>query len=688
MNQPPQGQGPQNQIRLLRPDMMRNISYLTQEEKMRYEEGLRNIWARIDQNGPETAEHQAAKQRLVEFTRMVTNKVRAVQAAQARNQAGSQPQMGQQAQPGPSGQQQPGTQGEQPQNALAAAQKPAMRAQGPGANGNAMNTNVPAPGGIPSNQQAPQQVPKVFTDHVDKLPWGLIRVPAQYAPEQGAKWISEMKVRYGRSLMQMEHIKTRTAKMEAAIKDRNDKGQPLSADEVKRFQAQRAADTKVYQESQKFLDNVRNQMKAAQNSGGAQNGQQARAQPMQPQNANPAASSHPMQAATASVNAAMDAAKNQQLGARVTAAGQAQQQPQPQPQPQQPQQQPQPQPPQTQHPGTPVTPVTPATNMQQQHHQPPQQTQSQPGQAAPAPVSQPQIKSESTGTNHMPHPPPVNTALAAASSAHLPSAGTPTQSTRVQTPQSASQPSTATSQVRPLTHAAAVNRANSSTNITGQANGSSGNLTTTPGSSGLLNSTPHGGHSHAHPQPNTPALNAKMPINKTLPTKSTETPTAVVTGGGTTPGRPSYGGGSGTGGGIMGQPVISKVPAPHFDAEGEHVLSKKKLDELVRQVCGGGAPGADGNYLTPDVEESVLNTADHFIDNVLHTACRLAKERGSKVLEIRDIQLVLERVYNIRVPGYTSDELRTVRKVQPSNNWISKVHAVQAAKVMPGKDDK
>lgn len=58
------------------------------------------------------------------------------------------------------------------------------------------------------------------------------------------------------------------------------------------------------------------------------------------------------------------------------------------------------------------------------------------------------------------------------------------------------------------------------------------------------------------------------------------------------------------------------------------------------------------------------------------------------MLEIRDLQLVLERKYNIRVPGYTSDELRTVRKAQPSAAWIAKMSAVQAAKVMPGKDDK
>jgi transcription initiation factor TFIID subunit 12 len=66
----------------------------------------------------------------------------------------------------------------------------------------------------------------------------------------------------------------------------------------------------------------------------------------------------------------------------------------------------------------------------------------------------------------------------------------------------------------------------------------------------------------------------------------------------------------------------------------------------------------------------------------------MAKARGSKVLEIRDIQVILERKYNIRVPGYTSDELRTVRKIQPNAGWIGKMSAIQAAKIAPGKDDK
>lgn len=137
----------------------------------------------------------------------------------------------------------------------------------------------------------------------------------------------------------------------------------------------------------------------------------------------------------------------------------------------------------------------------------------------------------------------------------------------------------------------------------------------------------------------------------------------------------------------MSHPALAKTPAFQLEGEGERVLNKKKLDELVRQVCGGTAEGQEGNLLTPEVEESVLNLADHFVDSVLQSACRNAKERGSKVLEIRDIQLVLERTYNIRIPGYSSEELRTVRKVQPNAQWISKMSAVQAAKVMPGKGD-
>lgn len=85
--------------------------------------------------------------------------------------------------------------------------------------------------------------------------------------------------------------------------------------------------------------------------------------------------------------------------------------------------------------------------------------------------------------------------------------------------------------------------------------------------------------------------------------------------------------------------------------------------------------------------QSILNVADTFVDQVLQAACKNAKERGSKTLEIRDIQLTLERGYNIRIPGYASDEIRTVRKIQPTQNWINKMTAVQASKVTGGRNN-
>ena len=75
------------------------------------------------------------------------------------------------------------------------------------------------------------------------------------------------------------------------------------------------------------------------------------------------------------------------------------------------------------------------------------------------------------------------------------------------------------------------------------------------------------------------------------------------------------------------------------------------------------------------------------MDNVITSACRLAKLRGSTSLELRDLQVILERNYNIRVPGFASDELRTVRKIQPTQGWTQKMSAVQAAKVTGGRTD-
>ena len=79
--------------------------------------------------------------------------------------------------------------------------------------------------------------------------------------------------------------------------------------------------------------------------------------------------------------------------------------------------------------------------------------------------------------------------------------------------------------------------------------------------------------------------------------------------------------------------------------------------------------------------QTLLDVADEFVDNVIIAACRLAKLRQSATLELRDIQLILERNYNIRVPGFASDELRTVKKIQPTQAWSQKVAAVMGSRL-------
>lgn len=79
-----------------------------------------------------------------------------------------------------------------------------------------------------------------------------------------------------------------------------------------------------------------------------------------------------------------------------------------------------------------------------------------------------------------------------------------------------------------------------------------------------------------------------------------------------------------------------------------------------------------------------LQVIDDFIDDIISAGCRLAKLRGASSLEARDVQVVLERQYNIRVPGFSTDEVRTVRKNQPAPGWTQKMGAVQAAKLTGG----
>ena len=64
------------------------------------------------------------------------------------------------------------------------------------------------------------------------------------------------------------------------------------------------------------------------------------------------------------------------------------------------------------------------------------------------------------------------------------------------------------------------------------------------------------------------------------------------------------------------------------------MISKSRLGDLVREVdpC---------SQLDEEVEEALLNIADDFIESCVNASCKLAKHRGSRTLDVRDLHIYL-----------------------------------------------
>ncbi|KAI9837807.1 MAG: hypothetical protein M1819_006741 [Sarea resinae] len=534
-----------------------------------------------------------------------------------------------QAQQSSMGQAQQNQQGQQSQQV----QQNQQSQQGQPAPATATPQQIQAQQGHPpqaGNASSPfSQLAQNIQAHVNHFPLALPPTLREGTPES-ERWLMEAKLTYGRALQSAENAATSLKKMTLMVNQRSASGVTPTAEEQQKIDASRVRWTKQHADATKTITTFRKQQADIK----AQRAQQQGGQAAMTQNANQGnqpvqQTAPPVQQPQNQIRQASPIQAPTAQNAAVNVRSQA---------------------------NAPVrasmSPSSPA---------PPQAEQAQPIASA-APAQSP-VHSQTPQNSQV--RPPLSIGVPQQPNPQHP------QHQPQQPPQSlpqATQPALPQGPPRPLSHQAAMAQAARTY--------SNGNFAqTTPQSA----TTPH-----VHPQVGSGReqsnSNTKMPIPKNLNVTS---PTPVAMG----PARPTINGGPSSGSiGMMGQPAIPKHPTFQLEGEGDRVLSKKKLDELVRQVTGGGEGlGTDG--LAPDVEEAILQVADDFIDQVITGACRLAKLRQSSTLEIRDIQLILERNYNIRVPGYASDEIRTVRKFAPTAGWTQKMNAVQAAKVMGGKGD-
>lgn len=173
-----------------------------------------------------------------------------------------------------------------------------------------------------------------------------------------------------------------------------------------------------------------------------------------------------------------------------------------------------------------------------------------------------------------------------------------------------------------------------------------------------------------------------LPISSSINVKQ---PNPVVLKPGVNNVRPTLTGGTSTSlGQIVASPAITRMPTyemasggPMQDNSGR-VLTKRKLTELVNSL---GADEGDGKTtIDGDVEELLLDLADEFVSSVTSFACRLAKHRKTDSVDVKDVQLHLERNWNIRIPGHATDEIRSTRKWQPSTAYNQKISGIDIVK--------
>lgn len=561
---------PQTQLNnLLRVEQIRNLPHLNDHQKTQYEGGVRVLHEALQNHPPDSPEYQAAFNKLTEVSASVRNAYKRWQQMQHQQQQQQQQQQAGAAQ----GQQRVGL---QPQAGQAKSQ------------GQSSHGSQSSQGSITHLSQLPPSI----VAHVQQFPFTL---PPNIVPgsAEGEKWLVEAKLHYAQALNKAEVAKNRIMTMTQNVQQREQAGKPLSQDEMNEFNQRKNLFTQYHAEARKFMEAVRNQQ--LQFKAQAQ-GQQQR-------------SSETIGAAAAPVT---------QAEAPKLVPNRSQQQPSAAPGDHSGSQAAQNVPPGQDLAGLNTNPVTEGPPQQagtegrnvaspsvtagptlpgQVATQSPATTQpisTQPSNATPAttataapPANYQQFNPQQVPNTHPSVGPAVNAPRYPAT--HLPQGlppqpqSQPPQQAPQNTPQSNQPPSIAQPE-RPqsLTHQAALTQAARS-----YSNGVQNNSTTP---------TTGGSSSQAHTATTQDVNINKMPIPKNLNIPPLQ-PVSMASA------RPTFTGGASNGAnGIMNQPAVPKLPGYILEGEGERVLSKKKLDELVRQVTGGGE-GLGGQLLTPECEE-------------------------------------------------------------------------------------
>ena len=102
------------------------------------------------------------------------------------------------------------------------------------------------------------------------------------------------------------------------------------------------------------------------------------------------------------------------------------------------------------------------------------------------------------------------------------------------------------------------------------------------------------------------------------------------------------------------------------------ILDKARLQELVHEI--------DPNeQLDEDVEEMLLYIADDFIESLVSTSAMIAKHRKSSTLDVKDVQIALEKNWNMWVPGFGTDDIKPPKKLMSTEAHKQRMALIRKA---------
>ena len=126
-----------------------------------------------------------------------------------------------------------------------------------------------------------------------------------------------------------------------------------------------------------------------------------------------------------------------------------------------------------------------------------------------------------------------------------------------------------------------------------------------------------------------------------------------------------------TTGGVGGAPNNSNLELQQL------ILSREKLRELATSI-------SPELRLDTEVEDLLLSIVDDFVDNAAKGASDLARLRKSAALEVKDLQLHLERNYNLIVPVGQQPHLEEISSATfnpPLEEHKARLEAIAKAKM-------